>query len=782
MAYHPLREMTVVDPLLDQLRRFDALRDGEAGGDELHTETVDSVAPSYADGSVFDALTPRIAELLRDGGVTRLYRHQADAIAKAMAGANVVLQAPTASGKTLAFQIPMMERLARDGGHALMIYPMKALANDQRDQLMRVFGELRDARGKRIESWWYDGDTEQETRGAIRSAPPHILITTPEMIHRSFLAHADKWPTFLKNLRYVVVDEMHEYRGYFGSHMSLVLRRLTHHLRSIGATPQYFLASATCANAREHAENLTGLSFEEVNATDQLRPRRSYYFVKPDIPAHQYWGVLQLRTVNAGLASMMMDKSVLAFCPTRRFAEECYRTARREVARLREAGRADLDMDAIRIFRGGLTTEDRHEIQDGLRAGAIRLVFTTNALELGIDIGSLDGVILAGFPDSIMSAWQCIGRAGRSWESDAFVLYYARNNPLDQFYASNLPMFLRKPLDELVVNPDNEELTDRHLPCLLYETPELEGGETVLGAGLYGAASAKIESGAQPMRGGGFRPHFAVDIRGAGGGMYTLKVGATEIGTLSAQQQFREAYLRAIYLHGGANYRVEAVEFSSGGGTVQLSEEPDQNVRTRVALSTLVNVRQYFAGRRWRPEVMVLHGNLTVTENLWSAVEFDERSDETIDSWQPESNNTRHATAHAFWIQLEGDDPRQGVMELQHLLRLGTLFTIPVEPHDVAPHAVTRVGEQAAYLIENYAGGIGIARKVFERWRDVLETGIRIAEACGCVPGCPNCIVPPRSTDKLDKLRGIALAKQLLSSTDRAHDDDLRNGLWEPVA
>lgn len=169
-----------------------------------------------------------------------------------------------------------------------------------------------------------------------------------------------------------------------------------------------------------------------------------------------------------------------------------------------------------------------------------------------------------------------------------------------------------------------------------------------------------------------------------------------------------------------------------------------------------------------------------MTEHLLSATEFDERTEESVGSWQPEQNNSHHQNAYAFWLQIEDADLQAGVVELQHLLRLGTLFTIPVEPHDVTPHAVAN--ERAAYLIENYAGGIGIARKVFERWRDVLETGIRIAEACGCSRGCPNCIVPPRSTDELDKRRGIALARQLLSSTDRAHDDDLRNGLWEPVA
>jgi len=768
------------DALLDQLRAFDALRDGEHDGDDLTIETVDSVAPVYADGSVFGTLTPQIADLLRHSGITRLYRHQADAIAKAMDGANVVLQAPTASGKTLAFQIPMMERLAREGGHALMIYPMKALANDQRDQLRRVFGDLRDVRGKPIESWWYDGDTEKGDRGAIRSNPPHILITNPEMLHLSFLANADKWPTFLENVKYVVVDEMHEYRGYFGSNMSLLLRRLTHHLRTIGSTPQYFLASATCANAKEHAKNLTGLPFEEVNATDQLRPRRSYYFVKPDIPAYQYWPILQLRTVNAGLASMAMGKSVLAFCPTRNFAEECYRAAYREVERLRENGRADLDMNAIRVFRGGLNAEERHQVQDGLREGAIRLVFTTNALELGIDIGSLDGVILAGFPDSIMSAWQRIGRAGRSWDSDAFVLYFARNNPLDQFYASNLPMFLHKPLDELVVNPGNEELIERHLPSLLQESGgKIDGGRDVLGEGLYNAAHSKIEAGVQIVKMGNYRPHPALDIRGGGGGKYTLKVGNDEIGTLSAHQQFKEAYQRAIYMHGGANYRVTEVAHSGSGGTIQLAEAPN-HLRTRTVGSNSISVRDLFTGARWRSGAVALYGHVTVTEHLWSVTEFDERTSESLDSWQPESNNSHYQNAHAFWLQVEDADSQAGVVELQHLLRLGTLFTIPVEPHDITPLAVAN--ERAAYLIENYAGGIGIARKVFERWREVLETGIGIAEDCGCVRGCPNCIVPPRSTDELDKRRGVELARLLLSSTDRPHDDELRLGLWEPVA
>ena len=413
--------------------------------------TLNAIAPTYADSSVFGLLSPALVTALRQAGISRLFQHQAEAIVKAANGNNVVLQAPTASGKSLAFQVPMLEALAVDSNaHALMIYPNKALALDQRDQLMNLVKHIP---GRRIDSWWYDGDTERETRGLLRQEPPSILITNPEMLNYSFLGNADLWEQFLQNLKWVVVDEMHEYRGYFGSNVSMLLRRFSHHLASLGAHPQFFLSSATCANANEHADNLTGLKFEEVNASDGFRPSCHFYFIQPDIPDFQYWDVLQLRTVNAGLACIAQGKSVLAFCPTRRFAESCHRIAMREIEKLRQNGRASIDPQIIKVFRAGLSINTRHEIQEGLKNGAVRLVFTTNALELGIDIGGLDGVILAGFPDSMMSAWQRIGRAGRRWDSDAFVLYYARNNPLDRFYASNLGTFLEKPLDDLVVNP-----------------------------------------------------------------------------------------------------------------------------------------------------------------------------------------------------------------------------------------------------------------------------------------------------------------------------------------
>ena len=766
--------------LLTTLREFDALRDGD-DGDVVSRASLPSISPTYSSSGIGEALPREISAGLRARGIDRLYRHQADAIETALAGHNVVLQAPTASGKTLAFQVPMLQSLATErDAHALMIYPNKALALDQRDQLESLASQMP---GRKIESWWYDGDTPSDQRKAMRQKPPQILITNPEMVNATFLGHADQWQKFLRGLRWVIVDEMHEYRGYFGSNVAILLRRLSHHLSMLGVRPQFFLSSATCANAREHAENLTGLPFREVNAADMLRPLREFFFVQPNIPDFQYWDILQLRTVKAGLACLHAGKSVLAFCPTRRFAESCHRIAMREIEQLRGQRGIELDQAAVRVFRSGLSADERHEIQSGLKDGSVRLAFTTNALELGIDIGGLDGVILAGFPDSMMSAWQRIGRAGRNWNTDAFVLYYARNNPLDRFYASNLDTFLNKPLDDLVASAANEDLIDNHLPALLFETPGFDGEKDMLGETLYEAARAKRTSGAQPVQSGRYRPHHSIPIRGAGGGSFTLTDGSNEIGTLSGQQQFREAYQRAIYMHGGRTYRVREVSLTGNGGEIQLATE-DPQYQTNASLFTTVHERDIEAGWRWSANhgtVSAFYGQVLITEAMSAVEEINTLTGEIIDRWVPTPSQARFDNAHAYWIALEprSDDATAGITALQHLFRIGALFSIPLDAHDIFPHADVR--EQKAYLVESYPGGIGIARKALDRWRAILETGIGVAEGCSCRRGCPNCIVPPRERGDLDKVAGIQLARTLLDVSERSPQMKFVNGLWEPV-
>ena len=759
---------------IEILKKFDAMRDD----DVINQKTLPAIRPSYADSSVIESLVPEIKVALQESGIDKLYQHQSEAIQKALNGANVVLQAPTASGKTLAFQVPMLQSLIQEpNAHALMIYPTKALAFDQCDQLSQLTAHIPD---RKIESQRYDGDTEKgDSRKKIRENPPQILITNPDMLHQSFLARSDTWSCkFYKGLKWIILDEVHVYRGYFGSNVSVLLRRFVHYLASLGAHPQFFLSSATCANAREHAENLTGLAFEEVNASNSFRPKRRFYFIRPDIPDHQHWIILQYRAVDSGLACLAKGKSVLVFCPTRNFAESCHRIAMKKIKKTRYADKG-INPDMIQVFKAGLSNNVRHKIQENIKDGSVRLTFTTNALEAGIDIGVLDGVILVGFPDNVMSAWQQIGRAGRSWDSDAFVIYYARNNPLDNFYASNLEAFLKKPLDNLVVNPGNEDLIEKHLPCLLFETPTvfIRNNSSILGRALYDAAVEKLKSGASPSRTGRWRPHFALNIRG-GGGSFVLKEGSKVIGTLSNQQQFREAYQDAIYMHGGQAYRVKKISSTRNGGEIDLEpvdESDELSLKTRPITSQTVTVESIYDGQQWdlKPDtdsISTFYGKVLIAERIYSIEEINDHTGKVLREWKPTINSTSFDNAHAFWIQTPFNLP-----VLSQLLRVGALFSIPFDPHDIFLHS----NKEQTYLVESYPGGIGVARKIFEYWREILKVGIDVAENCSCVRGCPNCIVPPRSKDKFNKKVGINLARIFLDEANYSHD--FVNGLWEPI-
>ena len=481
-----------IERFLGRLKEFDALRDS----DTVKRGELDRIQPSYADEWPPE-LNPLIREALRQSGVPQPYQHQADAIDLSLSGADVVMESPTASGKTLSFTAPMLHALKQTpDSHALMIYPMKALAFDQREQIRHICEPLG------IESWPYDGDTPEDIKTCLRESPPHILLTNPEYLNMSFLASREAWnkhakgARFLRNLRYVVIDEMHEYRGFFGSNMALLLRRFFLYLTRIEAHPRVFLSTATCANPKEHAQSLTGREVEVLSARNVLRPRRHFLFVDPDIPSFQYRDILQLRVEQAALAALTEGLQVLVFCPTKRFLEGAFHNCRRKVE---EQG---LDPDKISAFHADLKSEQRQEIQEEIKTGRVRVVFTTNALEIGLDVGGLDGVILAGFPPSIMSAWQQIGRAGRGWDQGAFVLFYAMNDPIDRFFVGNLGAFLEKPFDELVVDPANEELIGKHLPSLVEETGGKlsPGEETILGGPLLQEGRGEHRDGSRRLQ------------------------------------------------------------------------------------------------------------------------------------------------------------------------------------------------------------------------------------------------------------------------------------------
>ena len=747
---------------VEKLTAIDALR----AGDTVISDTVDRIEPVFAQAWP-DAVHPSLRRAVTGIGIPRPYAHQADAVSRSLSGLDVVMESPTASGKTLAFAVPMLDALIRDrSSHALMIYPMKALAFDQREQLRQLCLPIG------VESWPYDGDTLPEHRNAMRQKPPQILLTNPEYLNMSFLAWREQWEPFLRGLRFVVVDEMHEYRGFFGGNVALLLRRFFLQLARIGSHPRVFLSTATCANPEEHARNLTGRSdVHIVSARNVLRPKRHFIFVDPDIPDFRYRDILQLRVEQASLAMLQEGLQALVFCPTKRFLESAFRNTRFKAQEL------GLDPDRVSAFHADLRNDTRQDIQKDIKAGKINVVFTTNALELGLDIGGLDGVILAGFPASIMSAWQQIGRAGRGWDKDAFVLFYAMNDPIDRFFVRNLDAFLNRPFDELVVDPSNQQLIDNHLPALAHETDGKvsPAEETVLGQAFYNAAVSKM---GKPVR--GYKPHPNMNLRGGLGPSFKLKRGNEEIGQISAIRRFREAYIGAVFTFFGHKYRVRSHE---EGAVVLADAEP--NVKTEGGFYNVVNIKQIYSGFGYGP-VQAFYGSLNIVMNYTGYRLIDERTGE-----QKGTGGTATAhyenNLHSFLLNVPHIHPSDSgaVGALEHLIRVGAMFVIPADRFDTSTFSKPGDDPAAIFYYENYSGSIGVAKKLAEVWPRALEKGIEIAENCACDHGCPNCIEPAKSYDmsnaNIDKVTGIELAKHILAIARNGADTVFRNGQLVPV-
>ena len=764
-----------IEDFLEWLRKFDALRDN----DDVRTGSVERIRPYHADKWPKE-LHPSIHAALNGIDRGKPYKHQFDAVSKSLDGADVVLESPTASGKTLAFTVPMLHALKTNpGSHALMIYPMKALAFDQHAQIQQLCEPLG------VESWTYDGDTDKVHRDLLRKNPPPILLTNPEYLNESFLGSRESWDQypkgakFLRNLRFIVIDEMHEYNGFFGSNMALLLRRFFLHLSRIGASPRVFLSTATCANPKEHAENLTGRTVEVVSARNTLRPKRHFLFVKPDIPDFRYRDILRWRVENAALCVCVLAKErrqqqteglqTLVFCPTKKFLEEAFGNCQRKAKEL------DLDPQRISPFHADLKSEDKHEILQKIKKGEIDVVFTTNALELGLDIGGLDGIILAGFPPRLSSAWQQIGRAGRSWDKDAFVLFYAMNDPIDRFFVGNLDAFLKKPLDELVIDPANEELIQKHIPSLIEETGgELcPADEDILGGPFYNAAT---KNQGTPIA--GFKPQLRLNLRGGVGPSFNLKIGNEKVGQISAMRRFREAYVGGIFPFFGRRYRVD-----SHAEHAVVLVDVEQHLRTEPGFFTQIPISDVFDGFSYG-DISAFYGYLNITMNFTGYKLVDERSGDII-ATGGDSEFLPQRNLHAFWLNVpQSPNAGDGIGAVEHMIRVGAMFVIPCDRFDTSTYSKTS-GVPSAYCYENYPGGIGVAKKLFSVWDTALAKGKEIARDCQCRSGCQNCIEPAKSwdisNDNIDKVKGIELAEELLEAVRQGPTGKFRDRQMVPV-
>ena len=736
----------------------------EHDDDKVKTRVVDSVEPECADDWPPE-LDGAVRKVLIDSGVGQPYRHQFESIKHSLRGADVVLESPTASGKTIAFLAPMLHELIRNpGGHALMVYPTKALGFDQRTQIRPLCEPLR------VHSWFVDGDQNRMAIETMKSSPVPILITNPEYLNMSFLGWKEQWQRFLGKLRYVVIDEMHEYRGFFGGNMALLLRRFFLHLNRIGVSPRLFLSTATCENPQEHAQNLTGKRVKVVSARGVLRPRRHFIFVNPGIPDFRYRDSLQRRVERDALAVMSKGLQVLVFCPTKKFLEDAYRRCRTGAEKLK------LNPEKISPFHADLNPAARQGILQRIKNGDINIVFTTNALELGLDIGGLDGVILAGFPPSIMSAWQQIGRAGRSWDSDAFVLFYAMNDPIDRFFVGNLDAFLNKPFDELVVDPANEELIKRHLPSLVEEANGQvnPSEEAILGSPFYSAY--QNNTGTIPS---GFQPQFYLDIQGGIGKSFKVRRGSEELGQISEMRRFREAYIGGILPFFGHRYRVHSHEENA-----VILEETEQYLRTEPGFYATVKENKIFDGIAYG-DIEAYYGSLSIGTIFTGYKLVDERSGEII---RTSGDNAAlfQDDRHSFRLNVpQSQTVNDGLGAVEQMIRVGAMFAIPMDRFDTSTYSTLSDSKPSAYCYENYPYGIGVAKKLFSVWDTALAKGVEVARNCRCASGCQNCIEPAKSWDisntRIDKGKGIELAEELFAAVRNGPTRKWQNGMMVPV-
>jgi DEAD/DEAH box helicase domain-containing protein len=690
-------------------------------------------------------LPPALAPLAPLLAGRALYSHQARALARLAEGEDVVLATPTASGKTLVYNLAALAHLRADpAAHALYLFPLKALEQDQCARFAADSARLGPAPGPRAAI--YDGDTPPARRRRLRDEPPALLVTNPDMLHLGILPHHGAWRRFFAGLRLVVLDELHAYRGVFGSHVAQLLRRLLRVAAFHGGRPQLVAASATVANPGELAERLCGRPFRVVRESGAPRPPRHVLLLRPDASPYTLAARLFRLSVGLGLRT-------IAFTKARRITELMHTWIAEAAPEL--CGR-------ISSYRAGFLPGERREIEARLFSGELLGVISTSALEMGIDVGELDVCILVGYPGSQIATWQRGGRVGRAREG--LIALVAQPDALDQYLVSHPRALFERGFEHAVVDPANPEVAGAHLPCAAAELPLREGEEWLRDpAARERVAALEDEGELLRSEGGGEwfaarrQPQRRVSLRSAG---ETWRIvaepapgGRAElVGTVGSARVLSECHGGAIYLHRARQYLVEHLDLAGHEARVRavraahytqaLSEKETEILERRRerAAGTLrvVEGRVRVTTRVVGFERRRLHGQeLLSTEPL----ELPPRSFETGAIWLDVPDAVRWA------LEADGLHPMGGLHACEHAaLSLFPLFAL-CDRHDVAGISSVRhpqTGGAAIFFYDAHPGGVGLAASLFERVETLLEATLELVGDCPCESGCPGCVHSPR--------------------------------------
>jgi DEAD/DEAH box helicase domain-containing protein len=702
-------------------------------------------------------LDPRLASGLARRGVNRLYSHQAQAFLSARSGRNVLVATPTASGKSLCYNLPVMQTLlGHPEARALYLFPTKALSQDQQSELNET--TLGADLGLKIAT--YDGDTPSSLRASARETG-QIIISNPDMFHSGILPNHPKWIKFLKNLRYVVVDEIHTYRGVFGSHVANVLRRLRRVAAFYGATPQFIACSATIGNPQAHAEALLGVPVDLVDRSGAPSGKKHFVLYNPPL-VDRVQGIRR-GTVNEAQAlavKVLTDgQKVIVFARSRIRVELIASYIKERLANLYTDNRR------IRVesYRGGYLPNERREIEKGLRDGSIQGVVSTNALELGIDIGGLDVAILAGFPGSVSSVWQQAGRAGRR-QTESLAILIAGSAPLDQYMVQNDRYFLDRPPEAAFINPDNPYILMEHVKCAAFELP-FEGRAGVVDDGWFPQVSPFLgvleEEGTVRYTGGKWYwsglayPAENVSLRNATAEnivIIDITGGKNQVlGEMDRASAKEMIFPQAVYLHRDRQFVVIDLDLKERRCLV---EEREVNFYTDAVVKTDLKVL-HEDKRIDGPGLSLVLGDVLVRSQVSRFKKLKFHTHENIGYGEvalPEEQMHTRSLALIFdgaaGASLEAlpEELKGPVMaRVGHLLHAVAPAFLLCQSQDFGVSERLRdphFGLPAVFVYDQSPGGSGLAETLVDQLEKVLRAGADLVEACPCREGCPSCIGP----------------------------------------
>jgi DEAD/DEAH box helicase domain-containing protein len=729
-------------------------------------------------GKLDNPLHPSLQASLKSLDIPALYSHQAKALNVILAGKNVIIATPSASGKTLCYHLATLDALLHNkDSRALYIFPTKALAQDQLRSLKQILGETKDLPQLLSPGAvaTFDGDTPQNERANIRKQA-RIVLTNPDMLHLGILPNHQSWSKLFRNLKYVVIDETHIYRGIFGSHVANVLRRLRRLCASYGSSPQFICCSATIANPQEHAQNIVGLPFEAIVEDGSPHGEKYFAFWNPPAIDEAKTARRSPNSEAAFLLGELVQKEIrsLVFASTRKLTELIYIYTRGQLS--------PSLADKISPYRAGYLPEDRRRIERQFFDGELLGLVATTALELGINIGDLDATVLTGYPGSIASAWQQAGRSGRSTHSSLSFLI-AQQNPLDQYLMRNPDFFFNKNFDNAIINPDNPYILKPHLLCAAWEKPLEVKDKAFFGPDTNTMLTELEQEGRLRKR--HERWHLApsisypaqdINIRTTSGQTYAVIDGREGclLETVEASVAFFQVHPGAIYLHQGESYLITKLDLAK---RIAWAEPRPADYYTQTMEIHEIRVTKMLEKKDCHG-VKVYFGDVDVTITVVGFKRKKQFTEEVIEE-EPLDLPAQNFPTKALWFDLPqkaidkiadaGLDFHGGLHACEHAaIGILPLFAL-CDRNDIGGVSTPfhpDTGKAQIFIYDAHPGGIGIAEKGFEMITELWQATLKVVKECPCTDGCPSCVQSPKcgnNNQPLDKEAAIVLLEELVA-------------------